>query len=352
MSLFYKQQELKKLNWLTRTFLDWNNAQFICGLLIILLAALSPLVVESPYYLNIIILTALYAYVGLAWNIVGGYAGMMLFGFIPFFGLGAYTTVILLNVFSISPWIGILLGAIPAVLLGLFIAFLTLRYGLKEDYFILFSMAVMVVLALTFSKIKIAGGAIGISIPYTGPSLLKMAFASKTPYLLLSLGLLLLGLSANFLVARSKLGRYLVAIRESEEGAQALGVNISLYKTIALLISTGLNGLAGGFYLVYTTFIDPPLVFGAPFNFELIMAPIIGGRGSVLGPILGAMLNKPMAELVRGYFSAEKAGTTLMIYGGLLMIFILFLPKGVVGLVKEPYMRWRSRVLDSLEKEA
>lgn len=352
MSLVFQQEKVRKLGWLKRILLDWNNAQFITGLVLVLLAALSPLVIKSPYYMNIIILTALYAYVGLAWNVVGGYAGMMLFGFIPFFGLGAYTTVILLNVYRISPWIGIFIGMIPAVLLGLFIAFLTLRYGLKEDYFILFSMAVMVVLALLFSKFKMAGGAIGINIPYTGPSALKMAFTTKTPYLLLALSLLLLGLVVNYLVARSKLGRYLVAIRESEDGAQALGVNLSLYKTIALVISTAMNGLAGGFYMIYTTFIDPPLVFGGPFNFELLMAPIIGGRGTVIGPVLGAMLNKPMAELVRGYFSAEKAGTTLMIYGGLLMLFILFLPKGVVGLVKEPYMRWRSRVLSGLEKEA
>ena len=139
-----------------------------------------------------------------------------------------------------------------------------------------------------------------------------------------------------------------MAIRENEDGAKALGVNISRYKTIALLISAALNALAGGFYMVYTTFIDPPLVFGGPFNFELLIAPIIGGRGTVLGPILGAILNKPMVELVRGYFSVSRAGTTLMIYGLFLMVFILFLPRGVIGLLEPPYRKFRQRMLSSL----
>ncbi len=344
------RQASKQMPLFWKVVLNWNNLQFAVGLILIVLTAFSPAVIKSDYYLNIIILTVLYAFVGLAWNIVGGYAGLLLFGFIPFFGLGAYTTVILLNHFLITPWVGILIGMFPAALLALLIAFLTLRYGLKEDYFLLFTMAVMVVLALVFSKLKIAGGAIGISVSFVQDSFERMAFIEKAPYVYISLALLLIGLVVNFLVARSKLGRYLVAIRENEDGAKALGVNVSRYKTFALLISAMLNALAGGFYMIYTTFIEPPLVFGGPFNFELLIAPIIGGRGSVLGPILGAILNKPMVELVRGYFSISRAGTTLMIYGLFLMVFILFLPRGVIGLVERPYRRFRQRILAGMKK--
>lgn len=328
-----------------RVFIDWNKFQLALSLILLIVAALAPFYMKSDYYLNIVILTVLYAFVGLAWNIVGGYAGLLLFGFIPFFGLGAYTTVILLNHFYISPWAGIFIGTIPAMLLALLIAFLTLRYGLKEDYFLLFTMAVMVVLALIFSKIKMAGGAVGISISFVRSSLERMVFIEKAPYLYISVGLLLIGIVVNYLVANSKLGKYLIAIRENEDGAKALGVDISKFKTFALLISAALNALAGGFYMVYTTFIDPPLVFGGPFNFELLISPIIGGRGTILGPILGAILNKPMVELVRGYFSVSRAGTTLIIYGLFLMIFIIFLPKGIIGLFVKPYQRARQRVL-------
>lgn len=339
------QQASKRTPLFYRLVLDWNNLQFATGLILILLATLAPIFIKSEYYLNILILTILYAYVGLAWNIVGGYAGLLMFGFIPFFGLGAYTTVIMLNHYLVSPWVGIFIGIVPAVLLGLLIAFLTLRYGLKEDYFLLFTMAVMVVLALVFSKLKITGGAIGISISFVQSSFERMVFIEKVPYLYIALALLLLGLVVNFLIARSRLGRYLVAIRENEDGAKALGVDISRYKTIALLISAALNALAGGFYMVYTTFIEPPLVFGGPFNFELLIAPIIGGRGTILGPILGAILNKPVVELVRGYFSVSRAGTTLIIYGVFLMVFIIFLPRGLIGLLERPYRRLRQRIL-------
>jgi branched-chain amino acid transport system permease protein len=237
---------------------------------------------------------------------------------------------------------------IPAVLLALVTSFLTLRYGLKDDYFLFFTSAVMVVMALIFSKIQIAGGAIGISISFVKSSWARMVFIEKEPYLYICLGLLFIGLLVNFLVARSRLGRYLVAIRESEDGAKALGVDVSRYKTYSLVIAAALNALGGGFYMVYTTFIDPPLVFGGTFNFELLIAPIIGGRGTVLGPLLGAILNKPFVELIRGFFSVSRAGTTLMIYGAFLMIFILFLPRGVIGLFEPPYRRFRQRMLKKL----
>lgn len=343
------RQSSKQIPLFWKVVLDWNNIQLAVGLLLILATALAPALIKSDYYMSIVIITILYAYVGLAWNIVGGYAGLLMFGFIPFFGLGAYTTVVLLNSFMISPWAGILIGMIPAVLLALLTSFLTLRYGLKDDYFLFFTSAVMVVMALVFSKIEIAGGAIGISISFVKSSFERMVFIEKQPYLYISLGLLFIGLVVNFLIARSKLGRYMVAIRESEDGAKALGVNVTRYKTYSLVIAAALNALGGGFYMVYTTFIDPPLVFGGPFNFELLIAPIIGGRGTVLGPILGAILNKPFVELIRGYFSISRAGTTLMIYGLFLMIFILFLPRGVIGLIEPPYRRFRQRMLVKLK---
>ncbi len=344
-----QRQSSKQTPLIWKIILDWNNIQFAVGLILILATLLAPTAIKSDYYLSIVIATILYAYVGLSWNIVGGYAGLLMFGFIPFFGLGAYTTVILLNSFMISPWVGILIGMVPAVLLALLTSFLTLRYGLKDDYFLFFTSAVMVVMALIFSKIEIAGGAVGISISFVKSSLEKMVFIEKEPYLYIALGLLFIGLLVNFLVARSKLGRYMVAIRESEDGAKALGVNVTRYKTYSLVIAAMLNALGGGFYMVYTTFIDPPLVFGSSFNFELLIAPIIGGRGTVLGPILGAILNKPFVELIRGFFSVSRAGTTLMIYGVFLMIFILFLPRGVIGLLEPPYRRFRQKMLAKLK---
>jgi branched-chain amino acid transport system permease protein len=336
-------------NWLRRLLLDWDKTQLAASFLIIFLIGLSPLLVESPYYMGIIVLTVLYAYIGLAWNIVGGFAGQLLIGHISFFAFGAYTTIALLNHFNISPWIGIPAAMIPAGLLGALIAFLTLRYGLKLDYFALFTLALMVVLGIIFSKIPFLGGAIGMWIPFRGESFTQMAFVSKVPYLYISLLLLIIGVVVHYWVYRSKLGKYMVAIREDEAAAAALGVNVGRYKTIAVVLTAALSGMGGGFYVVYTTFVEPPLVFGMPFNVELLVAPIIGGRGTIIGPILGALLNKPVVELFRGWFAAERAGTTLIIYGSFLMFFMLFLPRGVAGLLEKPYRKLRTRLLGKSE---
>jgi branched-chain amino acid transport system permease protein len=338
-----------RTNCLRSLLIDWDNTQLAASFLIIVLIGLSPLVVKSPYYMGIIILTVLYAYVGLAWNIVGGFAGQLLIGHISFFAFGAYTTIVLLNHYDISPWLGIPAAMIPAGLLGAFIAFLTLRYGLKLDYFALFTLALMVALGIIFSKIPFIGGAIGMWIPFRGESLAKMAFVSKVPYLYIALLLLTIGVLIHYLVYRSKLGKYMIAIREDEAAAAALGVNISLYKTAAVVLTAALSGMGGGFYVVYTTFVEPPLVFGLPFNVELLVAPIIGGRGTIVGPILGALLNKPVVELFRGWFAAERAGTTLILYGSFLMFFMLFMPRGVAGLFEKPYQKLRLRLLGKSE---
>lgn len=325
--------------------IDWNNFQLVFGLLIVVIIALTPLFVDRIYHKNIIILTTLYAFIAIAWNIVGGYAGLFLIGLVPFFGVGAYTTVMLLTHLEVTPWIGIFLAAIPAMALGYIVAFLTMRYGLKLDYFGLFTLAVMASLALIISKWELAGGALGMSIPFTRESFVMMTFRDKEPYLYIVLGLLLMGLLINYFIARSKLGQYLVAIREDESAAQALGVNITKFKIIAMVISAGLLGIGGGFYVMFTAFVEPPVIFGLTFNFELLVAPIIGGRGTIIGPILGAILNKPTVELVRGAFAVTRAGTNLIVYGVLLIVFILFLPRGVVGLFEKPFQRLKNKIL-------
>ncbi len=329
--------------------IDWNNFQFLMGLVIIVLLALSPLVVDRVYYINIIILTVLYAFVAIAWNIVGGYAGLFLIGLVPFYGIGAYTTVMLLRYLDLTPWIGILVSAIPAMALGYIVAFLTMRYGLKMDYFGLFTLAVMTSLALLFSKWELAGSAMGLSVPFVSESAALMTFRDKEPYLYIVLGLLLAGLIINYLIARSKLGKYLVAIREDESAAEALGVNVTKYKILAMVISAGLLGIGGGFYVMFTAFVEPPVIFGLTFNFELLVAPIIGGRGTILGPILGALLNKPIVELVRGWFSVTRAGTNLVFYGMFLIIFVLFLPRGVVGLLEKPFQKFKNKIQSNID---
>lgn len=329
---------------------DWDKMQFVGSLVIIGLILLSPLVVKSPWWLNMIIVTSIFAYFGLAWNIVGGFAGQLLIGFGSLVGVGAYTTMILYSTFGISPWLGFFASVLSSILVAIFIAFITLRYGLKLDYFALFSLALMVMLGIVYSKFKITGGPMGMGFSTLEYSFKNVIFETKAPYVYLAGILLLFGCVIHYLLYRSKAGRYLIAIRENEEAAETLGVNLSYYKTLALIIAGGLAGLGGGIYIMYTAFIYPFEIFSAPFNVSLLVAPIIGGRGSLIGPIVGAILNKPIAELVRARFAAENAGVTLIVYGTFIMTFALFLPRGISGWLQKLYFGILNRIIPADEK--
>jgi len=327
---------------LLRFFLgDWERTQLSFSFLLVGLMALSPLFVQSPYYMGIIILACLYALIGISWNIVAGFSGQLLIAHIIFLAMGGYTTIVLLNTYRIMPWVGIFLGGVVASLVGLVMALITLRYGLKMDYFALFTIALLVALRTLFLKWDFVGGAVGMYIRLAQSSIPKMIFDTKPPYLYIMIGLLIFGILIQYQVYRSKMGKYLIAIREDEQAAAALGVNTSRYKTIAVMIGAALAGISGGFYVMYVTFIDPTGLFNLGVNVEIVMAgPIIGGLGSLLGPILGAFVNKPIAELVRGSLSASQSGVSLVVYGLFLIISIMVMPKGLAGLFQNLYLRW------------
>ena len=331
--------------WLRMVFVDWERAQLAISMVILVLLAITPLFIRSPYYMGIVILTVLYAYIGISWNIVAGFAGQLLIAHIIFVAFGAYTTIVLNNTFGISPWIGLPIAGLVAAMLGAVVAFITLRYGLKADYFALFTIALMVALKTLFLKWDFVGGAVGMGLRLNEPSFAKMIFPNKEPYLYIALGLAFLGLVVQFLIYRSKMGKYFFAIREDESAAAALGVNTSLYKTYALLISSAMAGIGGGFYVMYVTFVEPPQVFDLALNVELVMAgPIIGGLGSLLGPLLGALINKPLAELIRGYLSVTRSGSSLIVYGLFLILAVLFMPRGVSGVIHTAYLKLRNRI--------
>ena len=334
-------------SWLRSILLDWDRTQLAISFLILVLIALSPLVVTSPYYLGIIILTTLYAFTGISWNIVAGFAGQLLIAHIIFLAVGAYTTIVLLNTYSISPWIGIPIAGVVAAILGLGVALITLRYGLKADYFALFTIALMVTLRTLFLKWDFVGGAIGMGLSLSNPSWIAMIFHSKVPYLYIALALLTIGIVVQYRIYRSKMGKYFMAIREDEGAAAALGVNTSRYKTLAVVIGAALAGIGGGFYVMYVTFVEPPQVFDLGLNVELIMAaPIIGGLGSLAGPLLGAVVNKPLSDLIRGILTTSRSGTTLIVYGSFLVLAILFMPRGLSEVLHNIYLKARRRWID------
>jgi branched-chain amino acid transport system permease protein len=341
---------IKPAGWLKSILLSWDRTQLLISFLFLLLLAIAPLFIRSPYYLGILILAALYVFIGISWNIVAGFAGQLLIAQIIFLGVGSYTTIVLLNTFNISPWVGLLISGVTAGLLGVGVSFITLRYGLKADYFALFTIALMVAMKTLFLKWDFVGGSIGMWLRLNNPSFDKMIFAAKEPYLYIALGLSAIGLLIQYRIYRSKMGKYFMAIREDEDAAAALGVNTSRYKMFAVVIGAALAGVGGGFYVMYVTYIEPPQVFDLGLNVEIIMAgPIIGGLGSLAGPVLGALLNKPLAELARGILAGGRSGSNLIFYGSFLIMVIIFMPRGLAGVLHTVYLKLLNRYTKKLE---
>ena len=325
----------------------WDRIEVLSIIVILILFALTPVFIRNPFYLNMVVVTILYAYMSSSWNILGGFAGQLfLGGGVIFFGIGAYTSTVLLVRYNVSPWLGMAAAALICTIVAFFLAKLTLRYSIRGDYLALFSVALSQALALLITNIAWLGGSFGFILPITNDSFVLMTWSGREPFLYLALGMLSLNVILAYTLKNMKIGKYWVAIRENDVAAEALGVDTARYKTMAMLLTGALGGMGGTVYALYTTFIDPFLVFGLPLNFEFILPVLAGGKGTVLGPLLGASILKPLSELVRTYFGQARAGLYLMIYGALLIIVIIRLPAGVVGAMRQWYdKRARKNVL-------
>jgi len=304
-------------------------AYSILGLLASLLI---PLFLDA-YYLHILISILFWGYLGSCWNILGGYAGQFSFGHAAFFGVGAYTSSLLFVDAGISPWIGMLLGAILALLLGLFIGYLCFRYGLKGPYFALSMLACAQMLQIIAVNWKAVKGALGVLIPL-GDSFLNFTFKNRLPYYYVILAMIIGILILTKWIQEKRLGYYFFAIREDEDAAKALGINIQKYKMIAMALSAFTTAMGGTFYAQYYYYIDPSLSFGGPVSIDILLRPIVGGPGTVFGPLVGSILLSPLSEITRSLFR-QYSGLHNMIFGSLLIATVIFLPRGIMGLVKD-----------------
>ncbi|KZE38821.1 hypothetical protein AV656_07925 [Bhargavaea cecembensis] len=291
--------------------------------------ALFPLVTNDQYLMHIAILILYYALVSQAWNLLSGYSGQFSFGHAAFFGIGAYTSSILLTQFQVTPWLGLVIGFVIASLMGLFIGFLAFRYKLRGAYFALGTLAFAEILRIIVQNTEFFNKTMGILIPLeANPAMFQ--FGSRTGYYYTILILTALVFLLVYKISRSRLGYNLIAIRENEEAAQSLGVNTYKNKMIAIALSAGLTAIGGTFYAQYLLFIEPPTTFGNDVSINILLPAIIGGAGTVLGPLVGSMIIVPLGEITSHFFG-NLAGANLMVYGLILVLVILYLPEGIVG---------------------
>ena len=239
--------------------------------------------VLTSYAVTVFIFIFFYAYLGQAWNVLGGYAGQLSAGHAAFVGVGAYATTLLSMHWGLSPWIGMLVGAALAGALGAIIGGLGFRFGLRGFYFVLLTVAFAEVCRIVTLNTDAMGGALGLYITFTGNPW-HLQFQDNRAYYYVALVLMLLATGVVALVERSRLGAYLLAIREDEDAAEALGVDTFRCKLAAIVLSAFLTGLGGAFYANYLFSLQPNAVFGIPLSVEIIIRPVVGGAGTLLGP--------------------------------------------------------------------
>lgn len=311
------------------------------SLLALSLLLIIPFAAGSNFIFHLFILICSYAALASAWNIVGGFAGQLSLGHAVFYGVGAYVTTLLLMQFELSPWIGMFAGAVVSTVLAVVISWPCFR--LRGPFFALATIAVLeVIRLLVINQHEITGGSAGLAVP------LKlgaewMLFRARWPYLLIAFGFLAVTLLVSWKIKHSRLGYYLIAVREREDAAQAVGVNAVRVKLIAVMLSAALTSLIGSFHAMYLTFIEPGAMFSLELSIQIAMFALIGGLGTLSGPLVGTVLVLPLAELARGWLGDAGSGVHGLVYGLVLVAFVLTIPQGLVG-------RFGLRISDWIDK--
>ncbi|MBK1842590.1 branched-chain amino acid ABC transporter permease [Azospirillum sp. YIM B02556] len=295
------------------------------------LAALLPLAVTEPSQQNFLILILMGAQMGVAWNIVGGYAGQVSLGHAVFYGIGAYTSTMLLLTLGLTPWIGALAGGLVAAAFALAMGWPCFR--LKGHYFAMATIAVAEIMQILVTNSDALEGAVGLYLPMDQSGWGVLIFLSKLPYYYVILGLLVLTVLVSWAIERSHIGYYFRAIKDEPEAARALGVSLTRYKLIALTVSAFLTAMGGSFYAQKEMFIDPGSVFATTISIKIALIAILGGVGRLTGPVLGAVILITIEEYSRTLFGSTGSGTDMIIYAAMIILVAVFSPSGVLGLL-------------------
>jgi branched-chain amino acid transport system permease protein len=304
--------------------------QIIPGIVVLVLVIAFPMVIRSSFPIHVMILVFLFGMLGIGWNIMGGYAGMFSFGQAAFFGIGAYTSTYLSMFLGVNPWIGLVAGGFVAAVVAAAIGYPCTN--LRGHYFAIASIAFAEIVKVVFNNWKLVGAAEGLSLPLLKESFTNFIFnSSKLPYYYIALAFLLISLLVSYFVATSKMGYYFRAIKESHDVAEALGVDVVRYRLIAIMISAFLSAMAGTFYAQYILYIDPESVMLLAISIQIVLITMLGGAGSIMGPVIGAAVLIPIAEYTRTTLGYKGTGVDMLIYGFLIMLISMYQPAGVWG---------------------
>ncbi|WP_376961597.1 branched-chain amino acid ABC transporter permease [Azospirillum sp. A26] len=307
-----------------------------------LLAALLPLVVTSSPVLNFLVFMLIVALGAQGWNILGGFGGQFSFGHAAFFGTGAYVTAILQVRYGVNAWAGLVLATLAGAAVGWVIGFLSFRSGLRGSYFALVTLAFAEVFRILANAASVTGGAAGLLIKLDVRAV-NLQFDDRAIFYWLVLAFVAAVLLLTRWIQRSRFGAQLVAVRENEDAAKALGVNSLTVKLRAIALSGGVTALSGCLYAQYFLYIDANIAYGSWISVELLLAPIIGGVGTVFGPVVGALTLHGLGEVAK-QFAGRIPGIDLIVFGGVLVLAVAFARGGILGLLERLRDRGRGMV--------
>jgi branched-chain amino acid transport system permease protein len=291
-----------------------------------------PLFIESRFWLGFWTTTLFFALLGQSWNILGGYGGQVSFGHAVFFGTGAYVSAVLQVRFGLDAWTSAAIAVAAGALVGAFIGALSFRYGLRGSYFALVTLAFAEVFRVLVNAWDVTGSGFGMLVPMK-PGAANLQFADRSGFYYAIFALVVLAYAITWRVERSRFGAYLLAIRENEDAARALGINAFRIKLAAITLSGAMAATAGVFYIQYYLFVDSHVGYGPAMSVNALLAPLIGGAGTVLGPLIGAVALGSLAELT-SLLLGKEPGVNLLAFGVLLLVILRFLPNGLMGLLR------------------
>jgi branched-chain amino acid transport system permease protein len=297
---------------------------------------------HSGVVLNLAMMALYGALMATAWNILGGFGGQFSFGHALFFGTGAYVQALAQLQAGVQPWLALPLAIAAAALVGLFFGAVSFRYGLKGSYFALVTLAFAEVFRIVALSVPFTGAGVGLMLPLR-PGALHLQFADRRGYVLLALALLVAGLLVASWLRHSRFGAWLQAVRDNEDAARAVGVDAFRVKLGAIVLSGALMGAAGAFYVQVFQYIDPGIAYGPHTSVEALVAAIVGGLGSLWGPVAGAIALHLLGELTRNLFGGLP-GVSMIVYGTVLILIVMFAPRGLLGLGHSVRGLWRAAV--------
>jgi len=309
-----------------RYWVKWLLLALLMAVLVCL-----PLIIKGPYYRHILVFTLMYVVLAQAWNLIGGYAGRIALGNAVFFAIGAYTSTLLTIHLNLSPWVGMWIGGVLAALVSWALGLAVLR--LEGHYFAMSTIAFGEITRIVFSNWRFVGGAQGISLPIHSPSLYYMQWANKVPYYYIILTLAILVTAFVARLDRSRFGFYAKAVKLDEVAARNRGINSLTLKLVAFALSAFITAIVGTFYAQYIMYISPSSILLLVVSILIAVIPIVGGVGTVVGPILGAVFIFPLTEFLRAMFGGLAMGVNYILFGAAAIFVVMIEPNGFLALL-------------------